>query len=53
MNEYRNRDSERSWQRDQDRRLVLLGADVTGERALLNLRVDEFIGGGLGLGHEH
>jgi len=48
LTEYRTRDSEQSWQREQDRRLVLLGADVTGERALLSLRVDAFSGGGLG-----
>jgi hypothetical protein len=48
LTEYRNADSEQSWQRTQDRRLVLLGADVTGDRAVLNIRVDEFSGGGIG-----
>jgi len=46
--DYRNRDSEQSWQRDQDRRLVLQGADVTGDRAVLRIRVDQFSGGGIG-----
>ena len=45
--EYRRLDAEQRWQRDQDRRLVLLGVDVDGERAVLRLRVDSFSGGGL------
>ncbi len=49
-NEYRRLDAEQAWQRDQDRRLVLLGVDVTGERAVLHVRVDEFAGGGIGGG---
>jgi hypothetical protein len=48
LSTYRRLDSEQSWQRQQDRRLVLQGVDVTGERAVLHLRVDEFSGGGLG-----
>ncbi|OGO58421.1 MAG: hypothetical protein A2Z32_08870 [Chloroflexi bacterium RBG_16_69_14] len=48
LSEYRSIDSDQSWQRDQDRRLVLLGADVTGDRAVLRIRVDEFSGGGIG-----
>lgn len=46
--EYRRLDSEQAWQRDQDRRVLLLGADLTGDRANLRLRVDEFSQGGLG-----
>jgi hypothetical protein len=45
---YRLLDSERSWQRDQDRRVVLTGTETAGDRATLQLRVDEFYGGGLG-----
>jgi hypothetical protein len=45
---YRRLDAEQSWQRDQDRRLVLLGADVSGDRATLHIRVDQSAGGGLG-----
>ena len=48
--EYRRMDAEQAWQRDQDRRLVLLGVDITGERAVLKVRVDEFNGGGFGGG---
>jgi len=43
--EYRRLDAEQSWQRDQDRRLVLMGADVSGERATLHIRIDERAGG--------
>lgn len=46
--EYRRLAAEHAWQRDQDRRVVLLGTDVTGDRANLRLRVDQFSGGGLG-----
>jgi hypothetical protein len=45
--EYRRMDADWSWQRDQDRRLVLLSAELTGERATLRVRVDEFYQGGL------
>jgi hypothetical protein len=48
LSEYRRMNSDWSWQRDQDRRLVLLGADVTGDRAVLHVRVDEFTEGALG-----
>ncbi len=46
--EYRRLDAEQAWQRDQDRRVLLLGADLTGDRANLRLRIDEFSQGGLG-----
>ena len=45
---YRDRDSEQSWQRDEDRRVVLLKSEVTGDRAVLDLRVDTFYDGGFG-----
>jgi len=48
--EYRRLDADQSWQRDQDRRVVLLGGDVTNDRATLHVRVDQFSGGGLGGG---
>ena len=50
LTEYLRMDTDRSWQRDQDRRLVLLAVDVTGDRAVLHIRVDQFSGGGLGGG---
>jgi hypothetical protein len=46
--EYRRIGAEHGWQRDEDRRVVLLGTDVTGDRASLTLRIDQFNGGGLG-----
>jgi hypothetical protein len=47
--EFRQLETEQSWQRDQDRRVVLLETDVTGDRASLGLRIDAFYeGGGLG-----
>ena len=47
--EYRQLEGEHGWQRDQDQRVVLLGTDVTGDRASLRLRIDSFYeGGGLG-----
>ncbi len=46
--EYRRLDADQAWQRDQDRRAVLLGTDLIGERANLRLRIDQFSGGGLG-----
>lgn len=46
--QYRIADSDQAWQRDQERRLVLLGSEVTGDRAVLDIRVDEFSGGGIG-----
>lgn len=46
--EYRRLDSDQAWQRDQDRRVLLLGADLSSDRAKLRLRVDEFSQGGLG-----
>jgi hypothetical protein len=46
--EYRRLDAEQAWQRDQDRRVLLLGADLIGDRANLRLRIDEFSQGGLG-----
>jgi len=48
LSEYRRLDTDWSWQRNQDRRLILLGADVTGDRATLHVRVDEFSDGGMG-----
>ena len=46
--EYRRMDADMTWVRDQDRRVVLLDATVTGDRAVLDLRIDEFTAGGLG-----
>lgn len=46
--EYRRQDSDMSWARDQDRRVVLLGSRVTGDRAVLDLRIDQFTEGPLG-----
>jgi hypothetical protein len=46
--EYRRVSAEHEWQRDESRRVVLLGTDVTGDRASLHLRIDQFNGGGLG-----
>ena len=46
--EYSQVEAEHSWQRDEDRRVVLLRTDVTGDRASLQLRIDQFNGGGLG-----
>jgi hypothetical protein len=46
--EYRALDAEQGWQRDQDRRVLLLGVDVNGDRTNLRLRIDEFSQGGLG-----
>ncbi len=48
LSEYRRLDTEQAWQRDQDRRLVLVGSEPTGDRATLLLRIDEFSQGGLG-----
>lgn len=49
LTEYRRLDAEQAWQRNEDRRVVLLGSERTGETALLRLRIDQFSGGG-GLG---
>ena len=46
--EYRRLDAEHGWQRDEDRRVVLLRTDISGDRASLHLRIDQFSGGGLG-----
>ena len=46
--EYRRQDAEQSWQRDEDRRVMLLHSEITGDRAVLGLRVDQFREGGLG-----
>lgn len=47
--EYRRLDADQTYQRGQDRRVVLLGSDRTGETRLLRLRVDQFYSGrGLG-----
>ena len=48
LSEYRRLDAEHGWQRDEDRRVVLLRTEVTGDRASLHLRIDHFSGGGLG-----
>lgn len=48
LSDYRRMTSDWSWQRQQDRRVVLLAADVNGDRAVLHVRVDEFSEGGLG-----
>ncbi len=44
--EYRQLEGEQGWQRDEDQRVVLLGTDVTGDRASLRLRIDAFYEGG-------
>ena len=46
--DYRRQDTDMSWAREQDRRVVLLGSRVTGDRAVLDLRVDQFSEGPLG-----
>jgi hypothetical protein len=47
--EYRQLDSEQGWQREEDRRVVLLGSDLAGDTTTLRLRIDQFSsGGGLG-----
>jgi hypothetical protein len=46
--EYRRMDSEMSWARSEDRRVVLLGAAIIGERAILDLRIDQFSSGPFG-----
>jgi hypothetical protein len=48
QDEYRRMDAEQSWQRQEDRRVVLLHSEITGDRAVLDLRVDQFYEGGLG-----
>jgi hypothetical protein len=48
LTEYRRFETEQGWQRDEDRRLILLSTDVTGDRANLHLRIDSFYPGGLG-----
>jgi hypothetical protein len=47
--DYRRMDSEMTWMRDEDRRVVLLSSRIDDDRAVLDLRVDQFSGGG-GLG---
>jgi predicted lipid-binding transport protein (Tim44 family) len=46
--EYEQADSDQSWSREQGRRVVLLGAEVDGDRASVELRVDEFYEEGMG-----
>src|SRR5688572_226679 len=46
--EYRSVSAEHDWQRHEERRVVLAGTDVKGDRADLHLRIDQFSGGGLG-----
>ena len=38
---YRRLDSEQAWQRSEDRRVVLLGSDRTGDRTNLRLRIED------------
>ena len=45
--EYRRFEAEHGWQRDEDRRVIHLRTDVTGDRASLHLRIDTFYQGGL------
>lgn len=47
---YKRLDTEQSWQRDQDRRIVLLGVDLGDDVATLHVRVDEFYPGAFGGG---
>lgn len=47
LSEYRRMDADWSWQRDQGHRLVLLNVDVSADRAVLHIRVDQFSEGGL------
>lgn len=47
LTEYRQLDSEQGWQRDEDRRVVLLGSDLTGDTGILRLRIDYFSSGGV------
>lgn len=42
LEEYRRLDRDMTYQRDEDRRVVLLGAEVDGERATLDIRVETF-----------
>ena len=46
--EFRRLEAEHGWQRDEDRRVILLSTDVTGDRASLHLRIDTFYQSGLG-----
>jgi hypothetical protein len=46
--EYRHMDTDMTWAREQGRRVVLLDSRVTGDRAVLDLRIDQFSEGGLG-----
>jgi hypothetical protein len=45
---YRQATSDYSWQQQQDRRVVLENVVVTGERAVISLRVEQFDQGGFG-----
>lgn len=45
--EYAEAWSEMSWRRDEDERVTLIGEDVEGLRATIDLRVETFYGGGL------
>lgn len=47
LDEYRRMDAEYGWARNSDRRVVLAGSRVNGDRATLDLRIDEFSSGGL------
>ena len=48
LDEYRRLEADFGWQHEEDLRVVLLGADVIGDRATLRLRIDRFSGGGFG-----
>jgi hypothetical protein len=48
LTEYERADSSQSWAREQGRRVVLLGAEIDGERATVHVRVDEFYQEGVG-----
>ncbi|MDQ2965084.1 MAG: hypothetical protein M3R57_04495 [Chloroflexota bacterium] len=48
LHEYRRMDAEGSWQRDQERRVVLERVDRSGDRTTLRVRADYFSPGGLG-----
>jgi hypothetical protein len=47
LDEYRSMDRDYRWAREQDRRVVLTGTRLSGDRATLDLRIDWFSSGGL------
>lgn len=46
LEEYRRMDRDYRWAREQDRRVVLTGTRLNGDRATLDLRIDWFSSGG-------